>query len=245
KSLFIFLLCCVFAVSSQTVTINTDFQYKVNLPAKKTAKTPVLIMLHGYGSNEEDLFDISKSLDQRFITFSIRAPFSARDQGYCWYKIDMADGKKTHDYAQAKESRNKVLAFISAACKAYKLDSNQVFLMGFSQGAIMSCEIALSKPSKIKGVVALSGFLLDGTKQLKTDPLKMPKLKFFIGHGTQDNIIEFSKGQETAKFLTEKKAGVTFKSYDIPHSINGKELNDLREWLASNLQKEKKEEPKK
>jgi phospholipase/carboxylesterase len=245
KNILIVFLLCALAVKSQTVSINTGFEYKVNLPSKKSGKTPVLIMLHGYGSNEADLFDISKSMDGRFLTFSLRAPYSAREQGYCWYSIDVADGKKTHNYEQAKESRDKILAFISAACKAYKADSSQVFLMGFSQGAIMSSEIAITKPQKIKGVVALSGFLLDGTKKIKTDPLKMSKLRFFIGHGTQDNVIEFKKGEDAAKFLEERKASVTFKSYDIPHSINGKELNDLRDWLTSNLEKEKKTEPKK
>jgi phospholipase/carboxylesterase len=68
--------------------VNTTLTYLVNQPAKKTEKVPVLIMLHGYGSNEEDLFDLAKSLDPRFMTFSLRGNFSGSDGGYCWYKLN-------------------------------------------------------------------------------------------------------------------------------------------------------------
>lgn len=231
---------------SQTVTVTTDLVYKVNLPAKKTEKAPVIILLHGYGSNESDLFDIAKSFDDRFITFSLRAPYTADGQGFCWYKLDFLPNKEfKYDYKQAKESRAKILSFISNACKAYKLDSTQVFLMGYSQGAIMSYDISLFKPEKIKGVLALSGRMMDETKQMKFDALKAAKVKYFIAHGNADNVIDLKKGEEAAQFLQSKKNNVEFKIYDMPHAIIGKELNDIKSWLKSNIEKAKKEDPKK
>lgn len=236
----------VFAINGQTVTINTDLVYKVNLPAKKTEKAPVIILLHGYGSNEGDLFEMAKSFDERFITFSLRAPFAADGQGYCWYKLDFLPNKEfKYDYKQAKESRTKILSFISNACKAYKLDSTQVFLMGYSQGAIISYDISLYKPEKIKGVLALSGRIMDETKQMKFDAFKVANVKYFIAHGNADQVIDYKKGEEAARFLQSKKSHVQFNTYDMPHAIIGKELNDIKSWLKSNIEKTKKEEAKK
>lgn len=239
--LFIFLVFFKMFATAQTVSIQTDLVYKVNLPSKKSDKTPVVIMLHGYGSNEEDLFDLAKSLDERFLTVSLRAPYTADGQGYCWYKLDFLPQKQfKYDYSQVKESRAKVFSFISKVCKAYKADSTQVFLLGFSQGAILSYDLALTKPSKIKGVLALSGRLMDETKKIKFDPLKVSNVNFFIAHGNADHVIDYKQAEEAALFLQSKKNNVTFKTYDMPHAIVGKELNDIKVWLKSNITKDKK-----
>ncbi len=213
--------------------INTGLAYLVNEPAKKSDKTPVLIMLHGYGANEEDLFDIAKAIDPRFMTFSLRGTFPKSQGGFCWYELAIGqDGQFQYDYKQVQESNAKIRSFISQACKAYQLDSSQVFLMGFSQGAIMSYELASSFPAKIKGVVALSGRLMQETKQLKTDWTKVAHVKFFIGHGLSDNLIKVAEAEKAFAFFDEKKVTeLTYKTYEIPHSISGAELNDVKAWL--------------
>lgn len=229
-----------FNVSAQGKSIKTDLVYKVNEAKKSDSKSPVIILLHGYGSNEEDLFDISKSFDERFITFSLRAPFPAPSQGYSWFKLDFLPEKKfKYDYKQAAISRSKILSFISNACKSYEADSTRVFIMGYSQGAIMCYDIALNNPGKIKGVVALSGLIMPESKK-KTYDLKLSALKFFIAHGTMDNVVSYHDGESAAKYLQTKSKNVSFKSYEMPHAINGKELNDIKSWLRSNISPNKK-----
>lgn len=230
-SVFIFILLCgCFAAQ----TIRTDLTYSVSLPAKKTAKTPVLILLHGYGSNESDLFDLGKTFDPRFITFSLRAPLQTRDGGYCWYQLEfLAGGQFKYDYQEAKSSRAKILSFISNACKAYRLDSTQVFLLGFSQGAIMAYDLALVAPIKIRGVLALSGRLMEESKLIKTNPEQFAKVRFFIGHGNSDNVISIEEAKKANEFLKEKKVSdLTYRNYEMPHSLSGAELNDMKAWLV-------------
>ncbi|MEO6303986.1 MAG: dienelactone hydrolase family protein [Bacteroidia bacterium] len=215
-------------------TINTSLVYKVYEVQKKTDKpAPLLIMLHGFGSNEEDLFDIAKALDPRFIVISLRGPNALKDGGFCWYDLEfLPEQKFKYDYKQAKESRIKILSFISNACKTYSLDSNNVFIMGFSQGAIMGYDLALAAPKKIKGVLALSGKIMDESKNLKTDWSKAIKTKYFIAHGNSDNVIKIAEADSATKYLKSKKvAEVTFNRYEMPHSINGGELNDIKKWL--------------
>ncbi len=236
KIIIIVLLLLNFGAKSQTVT--TDLIYKVNKPAQVTKKTPVLIMLHGYGSNETDLFDISKSIDERYIVFSLRAPYVLKDGGYSWYDLQFLPQQQfTYNYKEAKESRKKILSFISNACKAYNVDSSQVILMGYSQGTIMAYDLALSSPTKIKGVVALSGLLLEETKAIKTDWTKAVNVKFFIAHGYSDNVIKIAEADKVNAFLKSKKViDVTYKNYEMPHAIMGNELNDIKKWLKKVIQ---------
>lgn len=248
KLSFAYLLLFFIPVLLPGQTINTSLTYSVSQPSKKTGKTPVLILLHGYGSNEADLFELAKTMDPKFITFSLRAPNPSREGGFCWYELEfLPDRQFKYDYQKAQESRQKILSFISNACKAYQLDSTQVFLLGFSQGAIMAYDIALNVPGKVKGIVALSGRMMEESKLRKTDPRQLARVKFFIGHGNSDNVIKPEEAVKAEAFLKEKQVTeLTYKSYEMPHAISGQELNDLRAWLTKALlPPEKKPEPKK
>ncbi|MBK9284855.1 MAG: dienelactone hydrolase family protein [Sphingobacteriaceae bacterium] len=221
--------------------IKTELIYKFNKPTKKSDKTPVVILLHGYGSNESDLFEICKSFDPKFMTFSLRGPYkSSGFDGASWYDLKRNNNEMSHNYTEVSNSRNKILSFISHACKAYHLDSTQVFLIGFSQGAIMCYDLAFRNSNKIKGIAALSGLLLEETKKQKNKTSELLKVNYFIAHGSMDNVISIKESQDVSKYLTEIKARLTYKEYEIPHSINGSELNDINAWLRSNLKSEKK-----
>ena len=115
-------------------------------------------MFHGYGSNEEDLFSFAPELPEELFIISVRAPYGMQGLGYAWYSInfDAEYGKWSND-VQAMESRDKISNFLDEACTAYKLDGQNVTLLGFSQGAILSYAVALSFPEKVKNLIALSG----------------------------------------------------------------------------------------
>lgn len=232
---FIFLLAFCFNLGAQK--INTALVYVVKKPEKITNKTPVLIMLHGYGSNESDLFGLSKSLDSHLLVFSLRAPNAISGGGFAWYKMEfLPDQKFKYAYEETTLSRQKILSFISDACKSYGVDSSQVYLLGFSQGAIMAYDIAISSPKKIKGIMALSGKMLEETKLAKIDWLSVGQISFFIGHGSSDNIIKISDAEKANEFLKSKKIShLSFMTYLAPHTITTQELNDIKIWLAKSI----------
>ncbi len=247
KKVIFYLLVLISYATGFSQTVKTDLTYLVNAPASRNTKTPVLIMLHGYGSNESDLFDISKSIDNRFITFSLRAPVSLGEGAYCWYNITRVEGKPfIYDYKEAKVAETKILSFISNACKAYNVDSTQVYLMGFSQGAIMSYELSIAAPKKIKGILALSGRMMTETQSLTTNWDQVANVKYFIAHGNSDNMIKQEESDKAAEFLkTKKVTDVTYHKYEMPHSICGAELNDIKAWLTKAINPEKKPAMKK
>jgi len=224
--------------------INTELTYTLN--PTKTKNPPVLILLHGYGSSENDLIELAKSLDERFLTFALRAPFNGKEVGYAWYELNFLPNKKiTSNYNELKQSKAKVLSFISNACQAYKADSTKVFLLGFSQGAIMAYDIALSNPKKIAGVLALSGKMLEDTKKIKPDK-EVASVKFFIAHGKQDNVIDIKEADSASAYLKNNAIkDLTYKNYEMPHSLSGAELNDIKVWLKKALTPPAKEPEKK
>ncbi len=227
----IFALCLLFT-GIQAQKINTGLTYSVIAPKAVTNKTPVLILLHGYGSNENDLLSLASSIDKKFLVFSLRAPVTA-GRGYCWFPIDFLQDKTfRYDYTVAGTSREAIMNFVSNACRAYKADSTQVFLLGFSQGAIMSYDIAFKHPQKIKGVVALSGLLMPQTESFATTD-KFKRCKFFIAHGMQDDVISYMNGGSAAAAIKKKGAPVEFKSYSAAHTITPEELTDVKKWLNS------------
>jgi phospholipase/carboxylesterase len=236
------LIC--FSVSGQTPTINSELKYLVNLPTKKTEKPPVIILLHGYGANESDLFDITKSFDGRFLSFSVQAP-TCEGSGCRWYDIEWQnDSVKNHNYAQLKVSEKKLFQFISSACKAYKADSSKVIIIGFSQGAIMAYDMLLTKPDKIKAIMALSGRLLPESKTIKLGKTKAEEGMCFIAHGYSDNVIKPKHADDAASYMGTQKFRVEKKMYEMPHSICGDELNDMKRFLIKVLDPPPTEKPK-
>ncbi len=206
--------------------------YKIKEPKTKLDENPVLILLHGYGSNEEDLFSFANELPDNYYVVSARAPFDMQYGSYAWYAINFdADENKFSDVEQAKSSRDLVANFIDDLIDKYPIDAQNVTLIGFSQGCILSYAIALSYPEKIKRVVAMSGYL--NPEMLHQDYLKnnLSNLKFFTSHGTVDQVVPVEWGRKAKPFLDNLGIENVYKEYPIGHGISPQNFFDFKEWL--------------
>ena len=210
--------------------------YLVRPSKNTTTKSPAIFMFHGYGSNEEDLFSFAPELPEEFMVFSVRAPYTLEPFGYAWYAINFdAEYGKWSDDEQAKESRDKILKFIEEAIETYEIDTDNITLLGFSQGTILSYSVALSYPEKIKNVVALSGYinekiLLDGYQKKKLN-----HLEFYASHGQVDQVIPLEWAQKTPDFL--KGLGIQFKYEEFPigHGVSPQNFYSFKTWLEEKL----------
>ena len=126
-------------------------------PPEPGKKPPLLILLHGVGSNERDLFGLAEELDPRFLVVSVRSPLSFDFGGYGWYPVRFTPQGAVGDTALVEAGRQKLIAFIEEAVTAYDADPAQVYLLGFSQGAIMGLFVTLTRPDLVAGMVAMSG----------------------------------------------------------------------------------------
>jgi phospholipase/carboxylesterase len=208
-------------------------QFKIKEPKIKLDKNPLLLLLHGYGSNEEDLFSFANELPDNCYVVSARAPFDMQYGSYVWYAINFdADENKFSNVEQAKTSRDLVANFIDELVTEYPIDADNVTLVGFSQGAILSYAIALSYPEKINRVVAMSGYL--NQEMLNQDFLKnnLSNLKFFISHGTVDQVVPVEWGRKAKPFLDNLGINSVYKEYNIGHGVAPQNFYDFKEWLS-------------
>lgn len=193
-------------------------------------KSPALILLHGYRSNEVSFFSLAKSVPQEFTVISVQAPISKGPKAYAWYNLDMANGL-AYDPAELEQARLQVIEFIEQATKKYNLDTEQIYLSGFSQGGIMSYAVGLTRPDLVKGIAPLSGRLSKETKEGLSKNKALKTLKVFIAHGTKDNVISVEEARTAKDFLLENGITPTYVEDDLAHSVNDNILRSLITWL--------------
>lgn len=213
-----------------------NLHYLVQEPKILKEKNPLLLLLHGYGSNEEDLFSFAPELPQEYYVVSVRAPYTLMPYGHAWYAIHFdANENKFSDDEQAKESRDLIAAFIDELLTKYPIDPQKVTLIGFSQGCILSLATALSYPEKIDRVVGLSGYLNENL--LAEGSLKKANqhLKFFVSHGSADQVIPVEWARKTAPFIQQIQLPIVYKEYPVGHGVAPQNFYDFKNWLQETL----------
>ena len=214
--------------------ISTTLIHKIRPPAATGAeKPPVLVLLHGRGTNEDDLLGLVDFLDPRFFIISVRAPYRFQEGfgGYTWYDIrDIGSPVLT----QFDESYRKLIQFLTDVKTGYPVDGDRMFLLGFSMGSVMSFAAALTVPGLVRGIVAHSGYVPENTN-LSFAWSELKGLSLFIAHGIQDPVIPIEHGRRAQTLLKQTSADVTYNEYPIPHTISEQSLSDLSDWLQKKL----------
>ncbi|WP_397299430.1 alpha/beta hydrolase [Nonlabens ulvanivorans] len=219
----------------------TDLSLKhVIRPANKE-NAPLLLLLHGYGSNEEDLFSFAPEISQDFFIVSARAPYNMVPQGAAWYAINFdATGGKFSDVNQAKESMALLLKFIEELKTHYPISKDKINILGFSQGAILSYGLSLSHPALFNKVVCMSGYLneeiIEQPEDLESrfrESENQPS--YFISHGTVDQVVPYAWAKLAPDFLKKLNIDHVFKDYPIGHGVARDNFYDMKEWLERDL----------
>jgi phospholipase/carboxylesterase len=209
-----------------------NLHYLIQEPKIIHEKNPVLILLHGYGSNEEDLFSFATELPDDSYVISVRAPYDLQPYGHAWYAIHFdADENKFSDNVQAKESVELIARFIDEIVKQYPIDTKNVTLIGFSQGAILSYATALTYPEKIAKVVALSGYFNQEILPEVIDTKAISHLKFFVSHGSVDQVIPVDWARKAKPALENLGLAVEYHEYPVGHGVAPQNFFDFKNWL--------------
>jgi phospholipase/carboxylesterase len=209
-----------------------DLYYVAKAPEKVTANAPAIILLHGYGSNENDLFALAPQMPNNYYVFSLRAPYAIGAEQYQWYEIKRASGNIEINFEQEELSRKKVIKFIDQLVLKYKLNKNKIIVAGFSQGGILAEAIGLTAPEKVAGVACFSGRYLPELKPMFKSKAQLQNKKIFLAHGTQDQLLTINLAEENYKALTALGLKVRYKKDAIGHSISATLLKEFNLWLA-------------
>lgn len=212
-----------------------SLHYLIREPKIKLDKNPLLLLLHGYGSNEEDLFSFASELPEEYFVVSAQAPYPLMYGSYAWYAINFdADENKFSDIHQAKQSRDLIVNFIDELTNKYPIEPKKVTLIGFSQGAILSYAIGLSYPEKVSKIVAMSGYLNTEMAKENFEQNDFSSLKIFASHGTVDQVIPVEWARKTGPALEKTEIEFVYKEYPVGHGVAPQNFYDFRNWLEEN-----------
>ena len=214
--------------------MNSPMIYELRRPAQtEPGKTyPALFLMHGIGSNEQNMLSLVNGLEDSFYIFSIRGHLP-QPPGYAFFTIQ-GYGKPHREVFD--EGIRKLTSFIDYACGEYPLDESQLFLLGFSQGAILSMTLGLTLGSRIKGIIALSGYIPAFVKEeYMIQPVD--NLSLFISHGEMDQVLPFDWGLANNEYFSSLGANVTFKTYKEGHTVSLDNHRDFMNWIMEKVEK--------
>ncbi len=211
-----------------------------SIPTK--GSPPLLLLLHGLHGNEGSLFFLASKLDPRFFCVSARAPYESGKSSYAWFHVEFAPTGPAIRSEEAESSRVLLLSFIDELAGAYGVDPRRVYLLGFSQGAMMSLGAALSCPEKMAGLVAASGRILPELLPGMASPDRLEGLPIFVSHGLRDEMVPISHGRATRDRLARSTVDLSYNEYDMKHEIRQECIADMSAWLSSRLGKDEANE---
>jgi len=193
-------------------------------PAPKP-DAPVLVLLHGYAANEDDLLPIAAPLEMRFEVRSLRALLTVQGQGTgvhaAWFRITPSPEGPKSDPAEVEAARVAVVAYLKS------LAPRKVSLLGFSQGATLAMAVAASEPTLVKDVVAIAGRMPPGVP--KSDAT--PKPGVLVLQGTRDNLVSIERADATVAELKARGLAPDSRRFEAGHEISQEMRAALESWL--------------
>ncbi len=178
---------------------------------------------------------LAPSLDGRFFLVSARAPLVLGPGMYGWYHVVLDPIAPIINAEEAEASRRLLLTFIDEAVRAHGTDPHRVYLLGFSQGAIMSLWLALTRPDTLAGVVAMSGWLPPEALPGMAPAEAMRGLPILVVHGTDDPVLRIHHGRATRDRLAALPVALTYREYPIGHYVSEESLAEVAAWLRQRL----------
>jgi phospholipase/carboxylesterase len=198
-------------------------------------RPPLLVMLHGIGADENDLFPLARAVDPRFEVVSLRAPHDY-SIGHAWFHIDiLPGGRVVPDVGQAHEALADLVRWIEAAPARLGTDARRTFLLGFSQGAMMALGALGAAPERLAGVVALSSRAPAGLFEASASPEAISRVPLFVAHGTHDDVLPVANGRGVRDAFALLSRDFTYEEFPIGHGIGDEELALVAAWLAAHL----------
>jgi phospholipase/carboxylesterase len=203
-------------------------------PKVASERPPLLLLLHGYGASEHDLFDLADYVDPRLHVLSARAPLALPWGGFAWYHLGGAPGRLIPDPASRAEAVELIEHFVPMLPERLGTDPQRTYVLGFSQGAIIALALAMARPDALAGVIALSGYL-DPDLMPATPSEALNGLPIIQMHGAYDDVIPVAAAHMTREAMSRLPVRYVYHEHPIGHGIHPDGLRQIQAWLAERL----------
>jgi phospholipase/carboxylesterase len=216
---------------------------------------PAVVLLHGFGAGGDDLVPLAREIDAPAGTRFLfpEAPLSlARELGEpmygdarAWWMIDIERMQRAVARGETRDltneeppglqpARAKLVAMLDAAIGALAIDPKKLVIGGFSQGSMLTTDLALREERPLAGLVAMSGTVL-GEAVWRQRASSRKGLPVFQSHGRGDPLLPFSLAERLRDLLREGGADVQFVPFAGGHTITGEVLEALSDFLKRAL----------
>ena len=214
--------------------ITASLEHVVYYPSKAANEYPTILVLHGRGTDENDLIPLVFSLglaDALVISPRAPQPFDLSG-GFAWYDLSQQDVPHPQTFHTSLDLLRRFITEIKAG---YPLNPKRIILLGFSQGAVMAYAATLLAPASFSGVAALSGYIPQRSG-LSFDLGRLGGFSAFVSHGTYDRTIPVRLGRESAELLKKAGANVEYREYPMGHEVREETIRDLAAWTKNQLE---------
>ncbi|NWN87705.1 MAG: phospholipase [Micrococcaceae bacterium] len=199
-------------------------------------QTDLVVFLHGFGADENDLFPLGNAFDDRFTIASVQAPKKLPEHfgGYCWYPISTElEANPEHVVAAVKQLDEWV--------QSVAHDYRSISLLGFSQGMAMATSLMRMRPGFYATIIGLSGFIIDATQTPELDELfddehfAASNQPFFWGYDPEDPIVAHDRIEQTGAWL-RPRVNLTERTYNgIGHGIHPEEMQHFTQFINEHV----------
>jgi predicted esterase len=183
----------------------------------------MLLLLHGTGGNEHDLIPLGHELDPNAALLSPRGKIL--ENGMPRFFRRLAEG--VFDIEDLKQRTNELADFVAAAVQNYKLATDRVVAVGYSNGANIAASMLLLRPEILRAAILFRAMV-----PLIPDELPdLSSVRVWIGAGNQDQIIPASETQRLVELLRRSSADVTICFANAAHGLTEADVKTARHWL--------------
>lgn len=220
-------------MESKQLSLVHLIQYPPSYDQNSSSKYPTILALHGRGSNEEDLIGLAPYLPDDFLWISPRGTFSLGPDAYEWFQITEI-GKP--DPTRLANALKTIAYFMDEMIEAYPVDKENLYLLGFSQGSIVSLSYALTTPQRVTGIIAQSGYI-PHESGLPIDEAGVKGKPFLLTHGIQDPMLPVDWARRSRDTLETLGADVEYYEFNMGHQVTADSLHVIASWLEKQLKK--------
>ncbi len=192
---------------------------------------PTLIALHGWGASAHDLLGLAPAFPGDVLALcpqgKVEVPIGPGAHGYGWFPLVRGQPPEAEAFLEASRD---LRAFVDGAAGRYPVDRERQLLLGFSQGGLMSYELALAEPGRFAGAVILSSWL---PEILSNNLPRLPEQRNFpilVIHGDKDEMVPVERARESKRVLEDFAVDLTYQEFPMGHEIRPDALRLVLRW---------------
>ncbi len=196
-----------------------------------TAAPWLLVLLHGVGSNERDLFGLAPFVPADFHVLSLRAPYAMGLGAYGWFEFVIAPQGRVINEAQEAASRQTVAQMLASAAQQLGIPPERLVVGGFSQGGVMALSLLLTQPQLMQAAMVLHSRLLSQVLPLVAPSEALQGKQLWVSHGTRDQVIPLASAHAIRALVETLPIALSYAEFPNAHEITQQELDEAMVWL--------------